>query len=75
MPGCASHRRKARVQRGWLIAPLSRKISNPSSGCATERSSACGRLRPEDEPMLHDLAAHMNHSGFAAAVLYLQCTG
>ena len=47
------------AQHAWPLR-LIRKISRPPSGCATGRSLRLRPLRPEDEPLLHDLAAHMS---------------
>ena len=48
------------MQRAWP-SRLIRKISRSSSSLRDGTALRLRPLRPEDEPLLHDLAAHMSH--------------
>ena len=60
MRDCVLHRLKPQGRHAWP-SRLIRKTSSRPSACATGRRSVCDRCGPEDEPKLHDLAAHMSH--------------
>src|SRR5437588_3443560 len=59
MPGCVSRQRKAQVLRAWpLRHPKELEFAERLRDGTVLRLRP---LRPEDEPMLHDLAAHVSH--------------
>ena len=67
MPASASRRRRGRAPRAWRSHPTresSQAVERLRDGTAVDLRP----IRPEDEPLLHDLAAHMTPGGFAAAL-------